>query len=60
MTARHLAKRLFNHLDKQIREAQTEINGLLPEYDERQQYEQFIESCIIQRATLARDFGFRL
>lgn len=60
MSARRLAELQYDYLLKQIEKAQEEIDGLVPEFDESQQYEEFVESCIRQRLDLARIFGFRL
>ena len=59
MSARSLAEKQFKYLLKQIKQAEIEINGLVPEFDEEQQYDEFINSCVRQRDDFARIFGFR-
>ena len=60
MSARSLAEKQFKYLLKQIEQAEIEINGLVPEFDEEQQYDEFINSCVRQKDDFARIFGFRL
>ncbi|HUT06777.1 MAG TPA: hypothetical protein VMW74_08855 [Nitrosopumilaceae archaeon] len=60
MSARSLAEKQFKYLLKQIKQAEIEINGLVPEFDEEQQYDEFINSCVRQKDDFARIFGFRL
>jgi hypothetical protein len=59
LSARSLAEKQFKYLLKQIEQAEIEINGLVPEFDEEQQYDEFINSCVRQRDDFARIFGFR-
>jgi len=60
LSARSLAEKQFKYLLKQIKQAEIEINGLVPEFDEEQQYDEFINSCVRQKDDFARIFGFRL
>ncbi len=57
---RQLAKKHFIYLDKQIKRALEKINGLALEYDDSQIMENYIRICLIQRARLSEEYGFRL
>ena len=58
--ARKLARLQFNYLERQIRAANSIIDGLVLEFDDRTELQGFIDICIIQRVKLARTYGFRI